>query len=165
MDKLTQERLKELLDYNPDTGIFQWKIHRSQLAKVGDEAGYLGVKGYIRIRIDGKLYVAHRLAWLYLYGNFPMFLIDHINGIRNDNRISNLREATVQENARNKTITTRNKSGFKGVSWEKRRNIWVVRINTGDKYAHIGYFDNIEEAAKAYHDASVKYHGEFAYGV
>ena len=165
MSELTQERLKEILEYSPDTGYFSWKVYRNQHAKEGDVAGYLNDNGYIRMNISGKSYQAHRVAWLYVYGYFPDLLVDHINGVRNDNRLCNLREASVRENSRNKGITSTNKSGYKGVSWEKRRNKWVVRIKTGERYMHGGYYDNVEDAATAYKNMAIKYHGEFVYGI
>ena len=84
---LTAERLREVLDYDPDTGVFTRKVRTASSVKVGDVAGSLNGKGYIRIRVDGRLYFAHRLAWLYVHGEWPVDQVDHINGIKNDNRI------------------------------------------------------------------------------
>jgi hypothetical protein len=125
---LTQARLKELLDYNPDTGIFTRKVSRPGF-RVGDVAGSLTERGYIKIGIDGKNYSAHRLAWLYVHGKSPDNCIDHINGVRDDNRISNLRDVTSQENS--STVLARKnqadaisagKTGVKGVSVQRQKH-------------------------------------------
>ena len=116
MSDLTAERLREVLDYGPDTGVFTWKIRTNSRVKVGDVAGALRPDGYIQISIDGRLHRAHRLAWLYVTGESPPDQIDHINGVRDDNRIANLRLATSAENKQNlRRAKSRNKTGFLGV--------------------------------------------------
>ena len=154
---ITQSELKEILHYDPDTGIFTG-IEIKRGCRKNGLAGYLKQEGYIQIKIFGKIYPAHRLAWLYTHGSFPINDIDHINGIRNDNRIINLREATHSQNQANKKY--RNNSGYKGVS--KNKNKWQANIKVGKKTLYLGYFDTKEEAHEAYKQASIKHHGEFA---
>ncbi len=130
MSALTRERLKELLDYDPATGIFVWKVDRgNNRVKVGSAAGGGGDdgRGYNRIMIDGKSYRSHRLAWLDVYGSFPPDMIDHINGIRDDNRIENLRAVSNQENSRNVNKSTNNTSGYLGVCWDKHKKSGTLK--------------------------------------
>ncbi|CDH34116.1 HNH endonuclease signature motif containing protein [Xenorhabdus bovienii] len=107
---ITQGKLKNLLSYNPDSGEFYWNESKNNQLKAGDKAGWINGEGYINIEIEGMCYKSHRLAWLYMYGYTPK-IIDHINRIRNDNRIINLRECDFSENARNRKIQINNKSG------------------------------------------------------
>lgn len=153
-------RLKELFNYNINTGNFIRKISVSNKTKIGDIAGSNN-HGYIRIKIDNKLYSAHRLAWLYVYGEWPSKFVDHINGIKDDNRISNLREATRSQNGMNRTKMTNNKSGYKGVFWDKRANKWKAQIRYNGKFKYLGYFDNIEDAVNIYNENANILHGEF----
>ena len=155
---ITQSELKEILHYDPDTGIFTWIKTMGKRGKIGDEAGYKKTNNYIEIRICGNPYYAHRLAWLYITGSFPSETIDHINGIRKDNKICNLREATYsQNNANKKTIS---KSGYKGVNKSGKK--WQARITIDKDTIYLGLFNTKEEAHEAYKQASIKYHGEFA---
>ena len=147
--KLTQERLKEVLDYNPETGIFVRKITVSSNAIVGDIAGNIGNVGYFRISIDNKSYLSHRLAWLYIYGYFPETYIDHINRIKPDNRIENLREVSGTCNVRNMGNRISNKSGVKGVQWDYERKKWHVRIAINQKTKHVGRYISFDEAVCA----------------
>lgn len=155
---LTQSRLKELLDYNPDTGDFVWLVSRG-MTKAGNIAGALDSRGYLKIGIEYKRYVAHRLVWFYLYGIWPEKQIDHINGNREDNRIDNLREATHAQNQRNRRLAHSNsKSGIMGVWWVKPNNKWVVSLTVNGTRKHLGYFSDLEEAKKVYLAAKRKYH-------
>lgn len=158
MQELTQARLKELLSYDPDTGIFVWLINRPPYVSINSIAGSLNDRGYRHISIQGKKYKAHRLAWLYIYGKFPDGDIDHINRDRDDNRIANLRDTTRSVNLQNCTINKTNTSGVKGVSWDKRRQKWQawVKINTAQKF--LGYFKIIEEAKAAREKAEKEYY-------
>ena len=148
MKKLTQERLKELLHYYPETGEFYWKVGYRQ-RKVGDLAGYFSSRGYIQIGIDRGLYLAHRLAWLYVYGYFPEHGLDHINRCKIDNRIYNLREASQSCNMRNSPIRRCNTSGVKGVCWCKRNSKWHSQIGIDRKVYHLGFYSSFDEAVCA----------------
>lgn len=156
--QLTQSRLKELLHYNPDTGLFTWKVSLSKRVKVGDIAGTVKNPGYLRIRIDGKPYYAHRLAWLYVYGAWPKDQIDHINGERTDNRICNLREATNAENQQNRKKQINNVSGYPGVYWNKSGQKWQARIKINSKTKYLGLFETPEAGHHAYLAAKAELH-------
>lgn len=116
---LTQDRVKELLDYNPETGILTWKIKRRGRAKVGDEAGTVNGAGYVKLSVDGKQYLAHRVIWLWLYGYLPENNVDHVNRVTTDNRECNLREVSQSCNIRNSQVSAINLSGIKGVRVDK----------------------------------------------
>jgi len=149
---LTQARLRELLYYDPDTGIFTRKIDR-QCVKKGQIAGSKNKPGYLKIGIEGKVYSAHRLAWLYLYGEIPKGVeIDHVNGNKSDNRIVNLRLATHQQNMENQKTHATNKSGYKGVSWWAPTKKWKAQIGHQGKKYHIGLYQTKEEAKVAYEE-------------
>ena len=158
---LTQKRLKELFYYHPESGDFVRLISANYNARIGDQAGCLNSAGYLCIQIDGKIYRCHRLVWLYAHGSFPPDEIDHVNGIRNDNRVDNLRFSTRSENARNMAKPVTNTSGVKGVSWHKRSGKWQANIRLNGVLKYLGYFSDIEAAAQAYADASRRLHGEF----
>ena len=159
---LTQEQLKELLSYDPETGIFTWLKAVSKSVRVGSIAGSFDKKGYIRIGLLRRRYSAHRLAFLYMTGSFPPNDTDHINGVRNDNRWINLRQATNSENQRNQGKPITNTSGYKGVSWNKRAKKWLAKIKHMNHDIHLGYFDSPEAAHQAYIEAAEKLHGDFA---
>lgn len=125
---LTQERLKEVLLYDPTTGLFTNRIQRGKRGTPGKKSGYLNPLGYRVIRIDSENHHAHRLVWLYFYGNFPSQLIDHVNGDRDDNRIINLRPASYKQNAENQKLHVTNNSGHRGISWDTQNNIWVACV-------------------------------------
>lgn len=158
---LTVERLKQKLIYDSETGVFTWKKGRGPV-KAGSTAGRPHNKGYIRIAIDYKDYLAHRLAWLYVYGEWPENEIDHINGVKTDNRICNLRAATREENCRNVTVHKRNRLGIKGVSERndcKKR--FGAKIMINGKVGVLGQYETAEEAKAAYNEAARKYFGDF----
>ena len=148
---LTQEELKEYFEYNKDTGVFIWKVSRGQ-SKKGKIAGNLGNKGYIQIRLKGKSYQAHRLAWLYEFGSFPSVDLDHKDRDKTNNMISNLREVSSMQNSQNRSISTLNKTGVIGVMFlneKRRKKRYVAHIKHKGKNIRIGYFLTLEEATKA----------------
>jgi hypothetical protein len=159
---LTAERLRKLLDYDPKTGKFSWKARTSARVSIGRLAGNVSVNGYIEIGIDGTSYTAHRLAWLYVTGEWPPKEIDHINGQPTDNRFTNLRAATVSENQMNKKMPINNTSGVKGVTWHERGKKWMASIGVNKRSIYLGLFTHLEDAAAAYERAAEKYFGEFA---
>jgi len=154
---LSQERLKSLLNYDQETGIFTCLVSRGRNAKVGSIAGTVDPKGYVRIKIDGQQYKAHRLAWLYVYGDLPPDQMDHINRIKTDNRIGNLRLATQAENQQNRSMRSDNTSGHIGVSWYKSAEKWQAQIRINHKQINIGYFANLQDAIAARKAAEIKY--------
>lgn len=158
---LTQERLKELFSYNPKTGIFIRLTNRYRWKK-GSVAGTL-TNGYIRIKIDHVLYQAHRLAFLYMEGEFPANIVDHIDMNRSNNRWRNLRHCTYSQNSMNVKESKNNKSGYKNVYWHSQSKKWRARLSHKGKDVHLGNFDCKHKAAKSYNTEIVKYHGEFAY--
>lgn len=145
---VTQLELKEQLNYDPDTGIFIWKVAKQNI-KIGNIAGVFDkFNGYIRIGINGKYYLAHRLAWLYMYNTWPKNHIDHINGIRNDNRIENLRDVTRRENQQNQN--KHRKGHLIGTHYKKTHNKWLACISVNKKLIHLGYYNTQLEAHEAY---------------
>lgn len=162
--ELTQTRLKELLDYDPLTGVFYWKKTRARGAKKGQAAGRISQnktgQWYCRIRVDQKLYLAHRLAWLYSYGEWPCQEIDHRDNDGLNNALSNLRAASRGQNSANTRLHADNLVGFKGVSKRGRR--YGASIVLNKRRIHLGYFDAPEEAHEAYIRAAELYFGEFA---
>lgn len=157
MTELTQKRLLEALDYDPDTGFFTWKLVRTGRRKTGSVAGYKCPRyGTIRIRIDGRNYQAHRLAFLFMNGYWAENEVDHINSISGDNRWCNLREATRSQNSANRGVTSRNKLGVKGISKSHNR----YRVDVQSRY--IGQFKTLKEACEAYNIAAMKIYREFA---
>lgn len=155
---ITQERLKEVLHYDKDSGVFTWinKPKKAHRIKIGDIAGCLKEDGYIRLAIDGSRYYAHRLAWLYEYGYIP-YQIDHINQVRSDNRIVNLRESNDSLNMKNKTQYDNNTSGVTGVYWRKDRNRWIAKIRVDGEQIFLGMFTKYSDAVDARKNAEVLY--------
>lgn len=158
---ITQSRLKELVNYDPLTGIFTWRCNRGGTAWKGSIAGHKHSSGRVYLNLDREKYFAHTMAWLYMYGEVIPNL-DHrdTNGL--NNRIKNLRKATQSQNMRNSRIRSDNSSGIKGVSWSKSRKRWIVRLNTEPHLVkHIGSFKDIELAELVANEARKLYHGEF----
>lgn len=143
--EITQAELKEIVSYDQGSGKFVWKIRRGGSAKKGSICGSIDSEGYRKICIFRKIYYAHRLAWLYVYGESPKKNIDHINRIKEDNRIKNLRDVSRSDNMRNCKMKNNNTSGVTGVCWHKASKKWKATI--GDKY--LGIFNNIEDAKTA----------------
>lgn len=155
---ITADIVRERLVYSPDTGEFHFRSGRY----AGRRAGSYSDIGYWRIFVDGRTYYAHRLAWIYMFGEAP-FEIDHINRDRADNRICNLREATALQNIANKGVMSAH--GYKGVSISRRKNRepgWSAYIRINGRSKRLGTFDRIEDAAAAYASAAAKLYGEFA---
>lgn len=155
---LTQERLKELLHYDPNTGDFVWLANKAR-AKIGNIAGCCKEGGYRQIKIDGTMHLAHRLAWLYVHGTFPEKGIDHFDGNPSNNRTENLREATQSENMENqRKARSNNISGVFGAHWSKDKQKWYSRIVVKGIKNHLGYFATPELASAAYLTAKAALH-------
>ena len=157
------DALKQWFFYDPKTGVLTWRMSNRYIT-AGTRAGCIGGKGYLYVRLMGKVYRAHHLAWLMHYGEWPdpTLVVDHINGDTGDNRIENLRLATITQNAANSKLRAANTSGAKGVVWHKRDKVWCAGIGVNGKNIHLGNFTNKQSAAEAYRDAAVRYFGEFA---
>lgn len=160
--QMTQERLRELVHYNPETGLLYRKKITGGSVKVGDVVGAPHSEGYIQCRVDNVKDYAHRFIWLYVYGYWPKGTIDHINRNRADNRLCNIREATYTENNHNKSISKNNTSGHPGVYWSERDGKHRVQITIQRKNIYIGSFKCKEEAIAARKAAEAKYYSTFA---
>lgn len=158
--ELTQQRLKELLDYDPETGLFTRKTKVGG-REIGSIAGSPNNEGYIVCRVDGARYKAHRLAFLFMTGKWPLS-VDHINRSTGDNRWCNLRACDVARNNMNRNLQSNNSSGYRGVRWHKLTRKWVAAVGVSGKNKHLGYFDSKEAAAIVAENARKKLHGEFA---
>jgi hypothetical protein len=145
---LTQSRLKELIHYDADTGVF---------TRNGKVAGTIRSDGYRKICIDGQQFYAHRVAWLYVHGVLPTY-IDHIDRDPSNNKIANLRVVSRSENQHNRVKSRNNTSGYKGVTYFKRTGRWRAQIWAGNVNRYIGYFDTAEEASAAYQNAAMIFH-------
>lgn len=154
---LTQERLKELLEYDPETGIFTRRVTRSPNAMKSTVAGTIKENGYRKITIEKKHYYEHRLAWFYINGRWPIEL-DHIDGKRNNNRITNLRECNRYENCQNNGLRSDSTSGLTGVSWANREQKWNAVIWKTGKRHNLGYFHSKDEAHAVYLKAKAELH-------
>lgn len=163
MKKLTTKRLREVISYNPDSGIFTWKVKRpGRFTGPGEIAGSLKVR-YRFITIDCVTYRAHRLALFYMTGRWPKDGIDHINGNGYDNRWINLREATTLENLFNSRKRSDNTSGIKGVYWAALTKRWVANICSSRKTKNLASFANKNDAAICYNYNAAYLRGQFAY--
>lgn len=166
-ESITQAALRELLDYNRETGEFTWIKARSGI-RVGQVAGNVGNRGYIQIRVNGNLYQAHRLVWLYVYGYFPEGdkpFIDHINRNRVDNRIENLRACTNTENIRNTAGYAGSKTHSKGVEkLPSGRFRSRIKNPSTKKLENLGVYLNEEEASAVYEVKAREYYAEFYQG-
>lgn len=158
--KLSADQLREIINYDPESGMFTWRIPRRKI-RVGEIAGGVGSYGYWYIRTHGKLYGSHILAWLYMTGEWPSEDIDHRDTDRSNNRWNNLREASRAENLRNARAHRDSKAQFKGICWNKQRSKWVAKICVNYKQINLGLFETPQEAHAAYVEASKKLHGEF----
>lgn len=180
---LTAEQLRSILHYDPDTGLFRWSEGidhwragmlagtKMRTRATGNDYVVIGIgttsrgiydREYIAIGVQKRVYRAHRLAWLYVYGEWPDRQVDHINGDSLDNRIVNIRLATNYQNCLNRGLRRNNTSGVKGVSWSKRAQKWLAHITVNRKIMHLGLFDTIEEATAIRVEAANRLHGTFA---
>lgn len=159
---LTADILRDLLRYDPQTGEF-WRLRTAGRWKKGESAGSADEStGYVRIRVGGILYHAHRLAWLWMTGEWPPEDIDHENGNGLDNRWANLRAATTSQNLHNARMKSNNRSGITGVHWSSGKKRWVAEIWVQNCKIGLGIHKDIEAAAAAYRAAKLRYAGEFA---
>lgn len=162
---LTADRLREVLHYDPLTGIFTWRKQLARRAPVGSEAGSTtsnGRRAQVYVGINNVRYVASRLAWLYVYGTWPRDQIDHRDGNSLNNRIDNLREATGSQNQANRGKNKNNTSGYKGVYWDRSSGRWAANIWKDSQKIWLGCHDTPELAYAAYCEAALKYNEEFA---
>lgn len=155
-----QSYLQSILRYSPETGIFNWIGKHSKKIMPGQVAGCLSKNGYIVIGIDGRIYYAHRLAWLYMTGVWPK-QVDHDDNVKHHNWWSNLRLATHQQNVLNAKRAKNNTSGRKGVSWHKGAGRWSAYIILDGKKRHLGLFDDLDEAHQSYLTAAHAAQPEF----
>jgi HNH endonuclease/AP2 domain len=153
---LTQAELKKHVHYDPDTGIFT-RIKHSNASPAGSILG-CNSRGYLVFYVCNKLYRAHRLAWLYYYGRWPEHHLDHINRIRSDNRIANLREVDDQKNAFNTSLSKNNTTGYIGVAWHKQQNKYRAFIKINYRQISLGLYDDPKIAHEAYLKAKAIYH-------
>lgn len=154
--------IREVLEYNPLTGFFFWKVPTTNAVEVGSVAGGLTEDGYVVIRVFKRLYRAHRLAFAFIHGRWPSGDVDHRDLIRTNNAASNLRECSKSENQCNRTRQSNGASGFKGVTYDKQTGKFKAQIGLGGKNYHLGRFKTKVEAASVYNLAAAKLHGEFA---
>lgn len=163
--ELTAATLRQIVDYDQNTGEFKYRVCRGR-SKPGDRAGRIvknqSGKGYRLIYINGRLFGAHRLAWLYVHGVMPKGSLDHINCVRDDNRIENLRLCTHSQNMANKRKQTNNTSGYKGVCFHKKAKKWTANIKVRGRIQYLGLFSSAEAAYEKYIEAAKVSFGEFA---
>ncbi len=159
--EVVKEQLRQFLIYDPDTGIFTARValHKRPLGSV---VGTVSPSGYTNIYLGERFYRAHRLAFLWAHGRWPAELIDHINGQRSDNRLSNLREATRSQNLLNQGPRRSNRNGLKGVTFCASAFKWIVTVRVNGRNKYVGRYNSPDEAHEAYKAAALKYHGEFA---
>ena len=176
---LEPELIRKLLDYDPDTGALTWKPRTPDMFEdeahsaehncakwnarySGRETGTPYTGGYLAVGFGGRRFLAHRVAWAFVNGEWPKAQIDHIDGNRANNRIKNLRGADHSSNGANRVAPATNKSGAKGVSWSKKERKWIAHIRVKNRSLRLGGFHSVEEAASAYAEASRKHFGEFS---
>jgi len=159
---LTQERLKKLLYYDPETGVWTRLISLSPNTKVGEKLYCSEKSDYLHIQIDGKIYKSSRLAFFYMTGSFPINDIDHKNRNTKDDKWCNLREATTSQNCMNRGLRKDNSSGVTGVSWVEKSQKWRVRVTLNGKSFHLGCYEKFSEAVKVRKMAELEYFDNFA---
>lgn len=160
MNELTQAEVQRLLHYDPETGMFTNRIPRGASSKPGTRAGSKNQKGYWSIGIEGRYYGAHRLAWLYSYSVWPPGQIDHIDGVKDNNCLSNLRLATPSENQQNRSVQANNELRIRGVCFAPTNCLkpWRAQLKINKKFVLARYFATLEEATAARREAELKYH-------
>lgn len=157
-NKLTQAQLKELLNYDPATGAFTWVARLGSARPNTPASAHVDQYGYKRLMVHGRPYAQHRLAWMYMTGEWPAQQVDHLNGNRGDNRWVNLREATDAQNRQNMAKKAGTRSRLQGVTWFPRDGKWRSRLTINYKSHFLGYHDTEEEAHQAYLKAKAKLH-------
>jgi hypothetical protein len=161
-ERPTPEQLKEIFDYDENAGVLIWKARSDDAAwsghYAGKAAGSLGTRGYIAVRLGARAYYAHRIIWAWTHSAWPVDQIDHVNRVRTDNRIINLRHVTHTENTWNRSVNANNTSGLTGASFHKRTKKWTARIGVDGGRKHLGYFASAQEASAAYLAAKQVHH-------
>lgn len=161
---LTADQVRSLLSYDPETGLLTWMVNRrGRYGRVGEKAGTINSNGSLSIGINGKMYYAHRLAWLIMTGEWPPEQIDHKRLDPQDNRWESIRSATHSDNLFNQRVSKANKCGIKGVHKRTDCNRWTAFIAKNRKTYYLGLFKTAEEAAAAYQEAATRLHGDFAH--
>lgn len=159
MSDLSLARLREVVEYSPETGLFTWVSSRPGHAQAGRVAGHVKRSGYGTLMIDGRAYKTHRLAWFYVHGEWPSAHIDHKDGDPSNNRLDNLRDATPRINAENRRKPRRdNGSGYQGVSWHSQQRKWQARITCNGRARSLGVFETPTAAYAAYIAAKRQLH-------
>ena len=156
---LSQKYLKELFDYK--NGDLYWKVSLSNRTQIGRKTGFLNTNGYLQTCINKITYLNHRLIYIWHYGNEPKY-IDHIDNIRTNNKIENLREVTISQNCKNGKLRTNNKSGVKNVHWYKRDQKWSVDLKINKKLKNFGKFEDLELAELVANEARKLYYGAYS---
>lgn len=154
MSELTAEYLREILHYDPETGVFTWKKQTSNNVKVGDQTGNISTWGYVQIYIRRQQYAAHRLAWFYAHGRWPNGQIDHVNRVKTDNRLANLREVTAIVNCQNRPPRKENPGAY----YDARISKWRSIITVNKKRISLGYYASADLATEAYLEAKANFH-------
>lgn len=158
---ITHAELLEALRYDPDAGLFYWRVKNSWRCKIGDIAGTPMKRGYWKITVNGASYYAHRLAWFYVHGIWPAGQIDHKDRDKTNNKLNNLRVANQQGNSANMFRENQNTSGYKGVQWHRGAKKWVARVKHAGVDYHLGLFEDPKKAHEAYCRKAAELFGEF----
>jgi len=162
MAKLTHEKLLEVLHYDPVSGVLTWKGNRGTNQTKGRVAGWIRKDGYRYLTVSKERFLAHRLIWFYMTGEWPENQVDHKDRCRSNNKWENLREATYSQNGANSAVRKDSISGIKGVAFHPQSGRWKARITSGSKPHYLGIFKTPDLAHQAYISAARKYHGEFS---